>query len=68
MYIKYIECEVIYEKTTRKAKTLAKNRVIAGVFDCAMGMVLANKAKWFPHGSLNSKAEPLVPRIKKTEP
>jgi hypothetical protein len=59
---------VIYEKTTRKAKTLARNRVIAGVFDYPIGMVLANSAKWFPHGSLNSRTEPMVPRIKKTEP
>jgi len=32
---------VIYEKTTRKAKTLARNRVFARVFDCPMGMVLS---------------------------
>lgn len=34
---------VIYEKTTRKAKTLARNRVIARVFDCPMGMVMGAK-------------------------
>jgi hypothetical protein len=34
---------VIYEKTTRKAKTLARNRVIARVFDCPMGMDMGAK-------------------------
>jgi hypothetical protein len=34
---------VIYEKTTRKAKTLARNRVIARVFDCPMGMAMGAK-------------------------
>jgi hypothetical protein len=34
---------VIYEKTTRKAKTLARNRVIARVFDCPIDMILGVK-------------------------